>query len=150
MIKHLLLVKITALFISIIASISYLFYTPDTDEPCSRENLDTSLTENNFYILDNNFSSAMENIVEPFINDMKSEGYLKNNEGIKLHYCFMKNENPKGNIVISHGFTEFMDVYYEMMYYYFKEGYSVFILEHRGHGFSGREVNDKSLVYVDL
>lgn len=55
----------------------------------------------------------------------------------------------RGAVVISFGFSEFADKYQEMTWYFLMQGYSVCILEHWGHGFSGRGVSDPSLVWVD-
>lgn len=42
-----------------------------------------------------------------------------------------------------------MPKYYEMIYYFAKAGYSVYMVEHRGHGFSERSVSDMSMVTVN-
>lgn len=55
----------------------------------------------------------------------------------------------RGAIVISHGFTEFASKYSEMVWYFLLAGYSVCVLEHRGHGRSVRDIGDKSLVWID-
>lgn len=55
----------------------------------------------------------------------------------------------RGAIVISHGFTEFAEKYAEMAWYFLLAGYSVCILEHRGHGYSPRDVSNPSLVWID-
>ena len=55
----------------------------------------------------------------------------------------------RGAIVISHGFTEFAEKYTELIWYFLLEGYSVCVLEHRGHGYSPRDVDDPSLVWID-
>lgn len=55
----------------------------------------------------------------------------------------------RGAIVIAHGFTEFAEKYDEMVWYFLLAGYSVCILEHRGHGLSARDLSDPSLVWID-
>lgn len=54
-----------------------------------------------------------------------------------------------GAIVISHGFTEFAEKYNELVFYFLMAGYSVCVLEHRGHGHSARDVDSPSLVWID-
>ena len=54
-----------------------------------------------------------------------------------------------GAVLISHGFTEYAAKYLEIAWYFLLSGYSVCILEHRGHGFSPRDVTDPSLVWID-
>ena len=55
----------------------------------------------------------------------------------------------RGAVVISHGFTEFADKYAELVWYLLLEGYSVCVMEHRGHGRSARDVDGDSLVWID-
>ncbi|PJM72433.1 hypothetical protein CS006_09875 [Bifidobacterium primatium] len=55
----------------------------------------------------------------------------------------------RGAVVISHGFTEFAERFAELAWYLLLDGFSVCILEHRGHGYSPRDVADESLVWID-
>ena len=55
----------------------------------------------------------------------------------------------RGAIVISHGFTEFAEKYDELVWYFLLAGYSVCVLEHRGHGKSARDVDDHCMVWID-
>ncbi|WEV52920.1 alpha/beta hydrolase [Bifidobacterium sp. ESL0704] len=55
----------------------------------------------------------------------------------------------RGSIVFSFGFTEFAAKHAEMTWYFLLAGYSVCILEHRGHGYSVRDVSNPSLVWID-
>ncbi|RSX52223.1 lysophospholipase L2 [Bifidobacterium goeldii] len=55
----------------------------------------------------------------------------------------------RGAVVISHGFTEFAAKYAEMVWYFLLAGYSVCVFEHRGHGYSARDVANPSLVWID-
>ncbi|WEV65777.1 alpha/beta hydrolase [Bifidobacterium sp. ESL0764] len=79
----------------------------------------------------------------------------------KLHYvCFDAHKFDalgvpgasakfRGSIVFSFGFTEFAAKHAEMTWYFLLAGYSVCILEHRGHGYSVRDVGNPSLVWID-
>lgn len=79
----------------------------------------------------------------------------------KLHYvCFDAHKFDalnidgasakfRGAIVFSFGFTEFAAKHAEMTWYFLLAGYSVCILEHRGHGYSVRDVSNPSLVWID-
>lgn len=55
----------------------------------------------------------------------------------------------RGAIVISHGFTEFADKYNELIWYFLLAGYSVCVLDHRGHGKSARNVDNHCMVWID-
>lgn len=52
-------------------------------------------------------------------------------------------------VVILHGYTESAEKFREMAWYFVSDGYSVFAMDHRGHGRSVREVEDKSVTHVD-
>ena len=89
------------------------------------------------YISEDNYAEDMKNIVEPYINSKIKSGYVDGDEGIKLYYEKYNVEDAKGNIVISHGYCENLERYHEVIYYFMKNGYNVFGVEHRGHGRSG-------------
>ena len=55
----------------------------------------------------------------------------------------------RGAVVLSYGFTENARKYSELIWYFLLDGYSVCVLEHRGHGFSVRDVDDPSVVWID-
>jgi lysophospholipase len=81
-----------------------------------------------------------EDIVENVKSHLKyirEKGHFKGENNLKIYYEKFKVKNEIGKIIISHGFTECIEKYTEIIYYFIKEGYSVFIMEHRGHGRSG-------------
>ncbi len=126
----------------------YLYQTRTPEVPKIREELDTTLTENKFYLSEENFKQTMEQEIEPYLAQYLEEGYVEN-EGIELHYKKYQTGTAKKAIVISHGFTENSEKYNEPIYYFVKAGFDVYIMEHRGHGYSTREVEDYSLVHVE-
>ncbi|SDB47746.1 lysophospholipase [Pseudobutyrivibrio sp. YE44] len=99
-------------------------------------------------IKEEDFAKKMEGEILPFLNEHSKEGYITAKDGLKLHYRFMVNPKEEAAIVISHGFCEFIPKYDELLYYFYEMGYSVFIIEHRGHGFSDRLVEGFSKVHV--
>ena len=58
-------------------------------------------------------------------------------------------EDQKGSIVICHGIGEYTEKYNELIYYFINSGYSVFIIEHRGNGRSGRLGGDDGQISVE-
>lgn len=81
---------------------------------------------------------------------IKTCGNFTGEKGNKIYFEKYKVKNERGRIVISHGFTECIEKYMEIIYYFTREGYSVFIMEHRGHGRSGNlGANDKSQINVE-
>ena len=101
------------------------------------------------YIYQKNYKEDMLIIVEPYLKKKLKYGYILGKKNLKLYYEKFIVKNPKANIVICHGLRECTEKYYELIYYFMKEGYSVFIIEHRGHGRSQRLGIDTSQINVE-
>ena len=97
--------------------------------------------EEGFFFGEEDFESRMETEAKPVLSMVQS-GDFKGCDGNTIHYEALINSDEKAAIVISHGFCEFYPKYHEMFYYFYEAGYSVFFVEHRGHGFSYREIDD--------
>jgi lysophospholipase len=124
-----------------------------------------------FDLLDErHYAETMSTSVLPALSSCRVDGWMEaaptthnrvNVDPGKLHYvcyradqfdalhCSTASARFRGVVVISHGFTEFAVKYDEMAWYFLLAGYSVCILEHRGHGFSVRDVSDPNLVWID-
>ena len=110
-------------------------------------------------IHENEYLYKMNNEIEPYLATHRQEGYVPGAEdhlhrkdtGIvgKIYVQRYLVEKPKGVIIISHGFTEAAPKYDEMIYYFLKAGYHVYMPEHMGHGQSYRLTADPSLVHID-
>lgn len=102
------------------------------------------------HISEDNYVEDMKNIVEPYIDSRKETGYINGVDNAQLYYEKYYNADAIGNIVISHGFTENLEKYNEMIYYFLNNGYNVFGIEHRGHGRSGSlGVQDSTQIHVN-
>ncbi|MEE1296757.1 MAG: alpha/beta hydrolase [Bifidobacterium sp.] len=120
------------------------------------------------------FEDAIETTVRPALETCRTDGYLEPAhedhlgrplkrlpELGRLHYVvydlhtFRKlglpgaSREDHGTVVFSHGFSEFAAKYKEMAWYFLLAGFSVCILEHRGHGYSPRDCADTQIVYID-
>ncbi len=111
--------------------------------------LDLTLTQNEFYLEEEDFEVQMKEVVEPYLEQYCEEGTFSPEEGITIAYRSYFNDKASKAIVISHGFTESMAKYRETIYYFLQGGYSVYIMDHLGHGYSTRLVEDKSMVHVE-
>ncbi|MCR5097667.1 MAG: lysophospholipase [Lachnospiraceae bacterium] len=96
---------------------------------------------------EDDYAEQMKEVVLPFLEENDREGYFDGVGGMRLHYHSIINPDEKAAVVISHGFCEFFQKYHEMTYYFYQSGYSVFFIEHRGHGYSGREIDDMHKVH---
>lgn len=103
----------------------------------------------NMIIKEQDFEQAMSTQILPFINERIICDTVTVKPGVDLAYQYMIHPDEKAAVVISHGYCEFATKFYEVAYYFYKKGYSVFILEHRGHGYSNRMVKNYSKVHID-
>lgn len=94
-------------------------------------------TLGNLYIHEEGYEDNMDNVVTPYLENIVRKGYIKGEEDLDIYYEKYIVPSSKGSIVISHGYTEYSGRYSELIYYFVQKGYSVFILDHRGHGYSG-------------
>lgn len=72
--------------------------------------------------------------VEQILDEKRSSGYFTGKNGVQIYYQTYRVEDEKGRVVLCHGFCECLDKYHEIIYYLMEAGYSVFGIEHRGHG----------------
>ena len=77
------------------------------------------------------------------------DGYFSGENNVSIHYMLFHVPHEKGAIVVANGRTEAIIKYKELIYDLNHNGYSVYLLDHRGQGFSGRMVDDKQMGYVD-
>lgn len=100
-------------------------------------------------LTENKYAEMMQTIVEPYLEERKQKLWLEREEGKKIHCMKYTADDAKGVVMISHGFTESIEKYVEVIYYFLKHKYYVYMPEHCGHGFSYRLVENMSLVHVD-
>ena len=100
-------------------------------------------------IADAQYEEDMEAVVCPYLTTREEELWLERQPGEKIHCMHYRADDARGIVLISHGFTESAGKYKEVIYYFLKAQYEVYIPEHCGHGDSYRLVEDLSKVYVD-
>lgn len=82
--------------------------------------------------------------------DAGKEGYFTGKAAVQIYYKIFKQpslESPA--ILISSGRTEAAIKYKELIFDLYNNGYSVYILDHRGQGLSGRMTEDRDMGYID-
>ncbi len=80
------------------------------------------------------------------------EGTFIGAENIEIYYKYFLHDTTKeekGAILISDGRTEAVVKFKETIYDLFSNGYSVYIHDHRGQGFSGRMAPESDMGFVD-
>lgn len=76
-------------------------------------------------------------------------GVFMGRENVPIFYTYFLQESPSKAIVISSGRTEAAIKYKELIYDLFRQGFSVYIHDHRGQGLSGRMTSDREMGYID-
>lgn len=113
------------------------------------QKLELSKKSNKFYVSEKNYRYEMLHKVKPFLEKYVKKSYFYTRDNLRIYY--EKYINPKADkaVVICHGMGECAAKMEEVIYYFFKAGYSVFIMDDRGHGNSEREIKDISVIYID-
>jgi len=111
--------------------------------------LNLSETGNISIVPESQYAEIMSTVVEPDLDKIKHTGTFTTKNGYENYYEYFLVNNPIGSIVISHGFTESVNKYYEIIYYFTQAGYNVFGADHTGHGYSARHVSDLSLTHIE-
>ena len=101
------------------------------------------------WITEENYEEQMQTEVEPYLAERRETGFDERVKGQPIYYEHYRAENPKGVIVISHGFTESIRKFREAIYYMLQAGYEVWGPDHRGHGRSFRHNDNPFVVDVD-
>lgn len=102
------------------------------------------------FISENDYKNSMLNIVEPYLKSIRKCGHFKGQGGIEIYYEEFLKDKCTANVIISHGFGESTEKYYEYIYYLINNNFNVFIMEHRGNCRSQRLGIDDSQVNVEL
>ena len=105
--------------------------------------------QENLIIKEEVYEKVMRTDAEPYLEKRLQVMELEREKGKKIHCVWYRAENPRGVVVISHGFTESAEKYKEIIYYFVQEQYHVYMPEHCGHGNSYRLTEDLSLVHID-
>ncbi len=101
-------------------------------------------------ISEKNYRREMETVVFPFLRKHRRDLTITGYDQKPLFASFF-DPSPaavRGSVSILHGFTESIEKYAELIYYFLKEGYAVGIYEQRGHGRSYRRLSDTTMTHV--
>ena len=95
------------------------------------------------------FTEAAGTILKPWLEKHVSGGQFESFDKTKIRYYRAVRPAAKAVIVMVHGFCEFFGKYHETAYNFWENGCSVYFIELRGHGGSGRSVADPDVVDVE-
>lgn len=94
------------------------------------------------------YENSMKTVVLPYLEERKRSGDFERIPNQKIFYRIYTADQPHADLVLVHGFTEGIDKFNEVIYYFLQEGFSVWQIQQRGHGKSFRSVLDPSLVHI--
>ncbi|WP_141731742.1 alpha/beta hydrolase [Oligoflexus tunisiensis] len=86
---------------------------------------------------ESDYAAAFQQFIIPFWKGGIS-GFIKADDGLRLHIWYRLHPEARAQIFISHGYAESTLKYRELAYDFYQQGYSVFMWDHRGHGWSDR------------
>lgn len=100
-----------------------------------------------------NFATETEwELLRPEIDALwstRAKGSMEGVAGASLAYAYLVPEEARQAVVILPGRTEFIDKYAETAFDLFRQGFSVFLLDHRGQGSSDRLLSDSHKGHVE-
>jgi len=102
-----------------------------------------------FLLPDEDFARHYTHTILPALEAVREPLAVPLPDGAALSARVYATPAAKAVVCICHGYTEFADKYAEVCYNLMQAGYAVAICDHRGHGFSTREVEDRCKVHID-
>lgn len=102
-----------------------------------------------FAIPEEHFEKMYAAGVVPFYKTVGQSGSFSGVNGIHIRYRHFINPFEKAAIVIAPGYGDSFMQYAELAFDLFLKGYSLYIIDHRGQGFSGRFLENHQIGHVD-
>ena len=98
-----------------------------------------------------NYVGTMNNAVLPYLKEKEQVTMLPVDSSVTLYCTLIPAAQPRGTVVIVHGFTENAYKYAEIIYSLHTNGYTVLAYDQRGHGRSTRAegLPDPSVTHVE-
>ncbi len=98
------------------------------------------------------YAQTMEKTILPYNGARRNDGMFDGFDGKKLFMSLYTADDPKGTVVMVHGFTESSEKWQELIYSLLNRGYNVCAYDARGHGRSWRDERlggDLTLTHID-
>lgn len=100
------------------------------------------------HLEETNFLEHFQQKVVPFW-DRGERNTIVGFAHIPIHTVYFENEPEKPLVVMLHGFKESILKFRELAFNIYRQGYSVVVVNLRGHGYSGRIAKDPNIVHVE-
>jgi lysophospholipase len=86
---------------------------------------------------ENAYAKTFQETILPFWKG-GTEEFLRASDGLRLYTWHREHPEARAQIFISHGYAESTLKYRELAFTFYEQGYSVYVWDHRGHGWSDR------------
>lgn len=90
-----------------------------------------------------------QQVLPDFWRDHAVEGEFKGKDGVTIRYAALRQAKVDRAILIVNGRVESYLKYQELAWDLWRQGYSLYLIDHRGQGLSGRMLADPEKGYVD-
>ncbi len=101
-----------------------------------------------YFFGEEEFAEKIQTDLKTFRETHYEEGEFAGCDFAPIHYYKIKHPKERAAVVISHGFCEFINKFEELIYYLYEQNYSVYFIEHRGHGKSVRLTTEPDKVHL--
>ena len=97
------------------------------------------------------YAATMRDVILPFLAARRADATVQGAGGKPIHACRWDADDPRGTVVVVHGFTENAEKFSEVIHSFLQNRWSVVAYDQRGHGYSWRAdgLDDMSLTHVD-
>ena len=102
-----------------------------------------------FAVSEERMPSAIDDVILPFYENQLQSGVFEGTSGVTIGYVKFEVPEERGALVIVNGRTESYIKYAELIYDLREARFSIYSLDHRGQGFSGRMLNDPQKGHVE-
>lgn len=111
----------------------------------------SELFNEDFLISSPEYGAVLDNTVIPQLKEIQEDLTVSGKGGAPLFCSVFRPENPRGTVLVLHGFTENAYKYSELIYSLVRNQFDVVAYDQRGHGRSGRAegISDPSVTHVD-
>ncbi|MGL5949312.1 MAG: alpha/beta fold hydrolase, partial [Aeromonas sp.] len=87
-------------------------------------------------------------VIQRFWQQTAQEGHLIATDGVKIAYAALRQSAPAPAILLVNGRVESYRKYQELAWDLWQQGYSLYLIDHRGQGRSDRLLSDPHKGYV--
>ena len=111
----------------------------------------SELFNEDFLVSSPDYGRVLDGTVLPELQEVQENLTVTGKGGVPLFCSVFRPENPRGTVLVLHGFTENAYKYSELIYSLVRNRFDVVAYDQRGHGRSGRAegISDPSVTHVD-